>query len=275
MGQDRYVTDMNEKPDVYSLPELYDIAFGDRPIDAEADFVRRVAQQSLGRPARSFLELACGPAAHARSLARSGLIADGLDSSPDMIRYARACVSRELGTTRLIEADMTSFAADQPYDCCLLLLCGFSHLLTNERIIANLHAVADALADRGAYVINHPHPRDFFAPESSFPESERIWTAERDGLRVTTDWGGEHQSYDPISEIDNLTVSFTAANGETEKRHEFPLQLRRCSYQTFLALVELSGRFELAATFGDYSVDCPFDTSEESVRLVTVLRKKR
>ena len=51
---------------VYAKAELYDIAFDFRDVGAECSALLEIAQRYSGCTAQSFIELAAGPAAHAR-----------------------------------------------------------------------------------------------------------------------------------------------------------------------------------------------------------------
>ena len=271
----------------YSLPLIYDIAFGDRNVEGEIDFLLNAAEINFGKPIGSAVELACGPGQHFRAMAKTGIISDGMDLSPEMVEYANELIARETGipsgqealcptprvgssTCTAYQGDMRNWRAPRKYDLAYCLLVSFAHLLTNDDILAHFNCVADLLAPRGIYIISHAHPRDFYG--SAEPSIERTWVAERDGITVETDWGGEHQTFDPITEIDELTISYTVTSDGNSERFESLERLRRLSYQTLLALLKQSGRFELAATYGDFDIGRRLD-SPDAVRMVAVLRK--
>lgn len=254
----------------YSLPLFYDIAFGDRNVEGECDFLLNASEIHLGRPIESALELACGPGAHFRAMAKTGILSDGMDLSPEMVAYANQLAANERLSATAFEGDMRQWASPRKYDLAYCLLVSFAHLLTNEDILAHFSCVANLLSPGGIYIISHAHPRDFYG--SGEPSIERTWVAERDGITVETDWGGEHQRFDPIAEIDELTISYTVTTDGNSERFESTERLRRLSYQTFLALIRLSGRFELAATYGDFDIGRRLD-SDDAIRLLAVLRK--
>ena len=59
---------MAELNKVYSLAQLYDIAFG-RSISREIDFLLALFRREAGRDATSLVDIACGPGYHARAAA--------------------------------------------------------------------------------------------------------------------------------------------------------------------------------------------------------------
>ncbi len=263
----------------YSLPLIYDIAFGDRDVPGEVDFLLNAAEIHFGSPIISAIELACGPGAHFREMAKTGILSDGMDLSPEMVEYANELISAAdlsptprvgISTCSAYQGDMRTWRADRQYDLAYCLLVSFAHLLTNDDILAHFNTVADLLSRRGIYIISHAHPRDFYG--SAEPSVERSWIAERDGITVETDWGGENQTFDPLTEIDELTISYTVTCDGNSERFDSRERLRRLSYQTLLALIKQSGRFELAATYGDFDLGCRLD-SPDAVRLLAVLRK--
>ena len=88
---------------IYSLPALYDLAFGYRSYDDEVDFLLNVHEQysSSKSPPKHILELAAGPARHlltALSLEDSPVeSATAVDLSPEMKDYASQLAEEQLG----------------------------------------------------------------------------------------------------------------------------------------------------------------------------------
>jgi SAM-dependent methyltransferase len=263
-------------PSPYSLPQIYDIAFDFRDVSGECDFLLKVAEQHLGRPPKSALELACGPGYHTCHLAGRGLFSHGLDNSPEMVKYANVLITRQKLDARIHLGDMRSYLSDQKYDFAYILITSFAHLLTNRDILDHLNAVADLLNDDGLYIISTAHPRDFWHDGAEGKEGsahEPSWTIARDGITVTTNWGGDNQQFDPLTEIDDVVISFTVeSNGQTT-RHDFPERLRRLSFQTFQALVQLSERFAVVDMYGDFDLNTKLSNDPASTRFVPVLRK--
>jgi SAM-dependent methyltransferase len=259
-------------PSPYSLPQIYDIAFDFRDVKGECDFLQNVAQEHLGRPVRSALELACGPSYHTRELARRGVISHGLDNSPEMVAYAKQLIAREKLSSEIIRDDMRAFESFEQYDLCYILIASFAHLLTNRDILDNLNAVADLLTDNGLYIISTAHPRDFYGPDSP-SDHDQSWTSSRDGITVTTHWGGTNQQFDPLTEVDDVVISFTVETNSQTTRHDFPEKLRRLSFQTFQALVQQSGRFALVDMYGDFDRSVKISNDPASVRFIPALQK--
>src|SRR5579864_9646199 len=79
-------------PGIYDEPEFYEAACAYRDVPAEVDALLRWSAKHHGPDSgltRSVLELAAGPAEHARTLARRGLAATALDLNPAMCARAR------------------------------------------------------------------------------------------------------------------------------------------------------------------------------------------
>ena len=257
----------------YSIPHLYDIAFDFRDIPGECDFLLAVAEKHLSRKVTSATELACGPGWHAREMACRGIESTGLDLEPAMIEHARQYAKAESVSATFVVGDMKSFSLGKPVDLAYVLIASFAHLLTNDDIIAHFNAVADSLTNSGIYVISTAHPRDFYGDRSSDLPTQ--WTNTRGDLTVTTEWGSAEDSFDPITEIDSVTITFDVTGPQGRERHQSKEQLRRMSYQTFKALVALSGRFGLVEAYGDFDLATPFTNDPSSGRFIPVLKKLR
>jgi SAM-dependent methyltransferase len=256
----------------YSLPQIYDIAFDFRDVPGEVDFLLNGFRKHTGREAGSALELACGPGYHVREMARRSIVSDGLDLEPAMVDYTRGLITGEGLKADIFEGDMRTYRSAKKYDLVYSLLASFAHLTTNQDILDNFECAASMLNDGGLYIISTAHPRDFYGEEESALKT--FWEMERDGIKVVTDWGGSGQALDPLTECDDVVISFTVTQDGRTMQYEFPERLRRCSMQTFLALVRLSGQFEIVDLLGDFDLDCKLTNSPDASRLVAVLEKQ-
>ena len=99
---------------IHRAARCHDVAFGFRDIGAECDTPSALAARHgpTGEPPRSMLELAAGPARHAREFARRGAHAAALDTSPAMCDYARAQAVRDGVGLDVVCADMRAFDND-------------------------------------------------------------------------------------------------------------------------------------------------------------------
>lgn len=257
----------------FTLPEIYDIAFDFRDVGKEVNFLRDMAKQNSGRDVKTALEFACGPAYHTREFARRGLISYGLDLEPQMVAYAQGLIDKECLDATIVQGDMRTFQSDQKFDLVYILMASFAHLHTNDDIIANLNCAADLLNDGGIYIISTAHPRDFYGDEE--PSAETSWEMSRGAVTVKTSWGGTEEKFDPITEIDDIIVSYEVTSPDGAVRYEFPDRYRRCSYQLFDALVKLSGRFEIVDVFGDFNKELKLSNDRACWRFIPVLRKMK
>ena len=186
-----------------------------------------------------------------------------------MLAYLdQLCKDEEL-TCKAVRADMRSFHLPRPVDLAVCMMSTFCHLLTNQDTVDHFHAVADNLTERGMYLIELPHPRDMFAAGNS---SENHWTIDKDGLKVTTDWGSESK-LDPLTEVEDVTVRYTVESEDGTETYEGHTRSRHISAGLIRALIENSGRFKIAAMYGDLKLEQPFDDSKKSWRMILVLRK--
>lgn len=255
----------------YTLPEIYDIAFDFRDVPKEVDFLLEIAAKHSGRKIKSALEMACGPAYHTREMARQGLVSDGLDLEPNMALYTRGLIKDEGLSCEIFEGDMRSYRPDRKYDLVYCLMASFAQLETNQDILDNFSCAADMLNDDGIYIISTAHPRDFYGDEEKTTQTS--WSMTRGEIIVETNWGGDNQKFDSLTEVDDIVVSFTVTSPEGKTQFDFPDRYRRCSIMTFDALIRLSGRFEIVDTYGSIDKNIKLSNDEACWRFVPILRK--
>ncbi len=253
----------------YSRPEVYEIAFSFRDYKIAVDFicdaVRLAGMDQIG----SMVELGCGPGQYCLEFARRGTESAGIDLAPEMVAYARAKAEAERLPCRLLEADMRHVRLEKPVNLAVCMMATIHLLLTNRDILEHLDSVADNLTDNGLYLIEMTHPRDMLTSEKSTGDK---WEMERDGIKVTTDWGSD-ATIDPLTEISDVTVRYKVEHrGECETL-EGRDPFRLISLGLMRALIDQNGRFKIAAMYGDLDIKQPFDNSKKSWRMILLLRK--
>ena len=113
------------------------------------------------------LELAAGPAEHAREFARRGLAATALDLNPEMCAYAAREAARAGVEVEVVRDDMTRFDLGRRFDLVVTMLDSTSHLMTLDAFVAHLRRVAAHLSPGGLYIVEMSHPRDRLGDEPS------------------------------------------------------------------------------------------------------------
>ena len=255
---------------IYRRALCYDVAFSFRDVPAECAALLALAERHLGRAPASVLELAAGPARHAREFARRGLAATALDSAPEMLEYAAGLAAQHGLALHTACADMTAFTLPQRFDLAVLPLDSASYLLDNPVALRHLACVARHLNPGGLYVLEMSHPRDAFGVGASH---QPHWTTELDGLRVTMRWGEPGDAFDPVTQIDEVTVSmdWSDAQGSSGRLVERSRQ-RRFTANEVDALVRASGAFEIVEWLGALAPPHRFDNVKAARQMIPVLR---
>ena len=256
---------------IYDRAHCYDVAFGFRDIAAECDTLAALALRHAARAPASVLELAAGPARHAREFARRGLDATALDAVPAMLDLASRHALREGVALTTQCADMADFALVQRFDLAVLLMDSASYLLDNAAVLQHLACVARHLNDGSLYVLEMSHPRDAFGVGAS---NDTQWTAEAEGLRVDMRWGAPGDAFDPVTQVDEVTVSMAWSGPEGDGRIVERARQRRFTANEVDALVRASGDFDLVEWMGSLAPPAPFDNERAAWRMVAVLRKR-
>jgi SAM-dependent methyltransferase len=244
---------------IYDHPRAYELACSFRDVSAEVDALRSWAGES-----RDVLELAAGPAEHAREFARRGVPATALDLSPAMCAYAR-----EQGgglPLEVVQADMTGFRLGRRFDLVITMLDSTAHLMTLDDFVAYLACVHEHLADGGLAIIEMSHPADRLGDT---PRVSNAWTVEKDGLSAHVRWGEPGDELDPITQIVRDRVTIAIDGGEVIKG---VVPYRFWTATELTAAIRLAGGLRIEAQYGDFDPEVTLG-SPHAWRMITLLRR--
>lgn len=260
---------MAEFNEVYRRAVYYDIAFG-RDVTREIDFVIDVYRQHHdGDMPTSLLDLACGPAYHARNFASRGLHAVGLDLREEMLAFADDLAHQENVRVEWLSADMRDLNLSQPIDIAINVFDGIDCLLTNEDLLAHLNTIGDNLTDGGLYFIDVTNPRF-----TSFTYYEPFcYTGERDGVFVEIRWHGDHTKIDPVTHVATTRVEMLVNNHGQQETFSDMAQERILTAQEIVLLAQMTGKLQPVGWYGAYDINQPFDHSPKANRMIAVLQK--
>lgn len=301
-----------EQGHVYSNPKVYDIAFSFRDFESEASCILEAYSALNSEFPTSFLEIGCGPARHALTLAKTGILEQcvGMDISKEMVEYARsAALDMGLETkTEFIQADMTDKDGLQrfvqhkdPFDAAAIMLGTFSHCLDNASAIQTLRNIAECVKPGGLLLIELGHPRDIFqgsfcsdgfvecwevgesgdvdfADEEPLDEDEDVSDKDEDtagGLRVMVEYGREGDRFDIDRHVLHRTVGmslFDGADGSLLSSTVETVEQRQFTLQELDLLAMASGWHMCQPVYGDLDLSISLD-DEESHRMVVLLQK--
>jgi SAM-dependent methyltransferase len=261
----------------YRNARAYDIAFSDREFDVECDFLEYAIGEFgnlniNGTGNKSFVELGCGPARHAREMARRGWRSTALDISSDMIEFACEEAHKENLDIESVVDDMCDYKLSKPAALTATLMESISHLVTNEQMVNHFKAVAQNTVSGGIYVIEATHPMFFF------PDNEpNTWVSRRGKTRVEITFGLPTDEYDSVKQQWMVTNRMKIKEGkepEVVVTNQSPI--RWWLAQEMLALIELSGVFDKCWLYGSMSYVPPveLDNTEDSDAMVIILKVK-
>ncbi|MEU8799962.1 class I SAM-dependent methyltransferase [Spirillospora sp. NPDC048819] len=268
---------------IYDDPWAYELACSFRDVPAEVDALLGwcAGHRPAGRPG-TVLELAAGPAEHAREFARRGLAATALDLNPEMCAYAAREAGRANVRVEVVRDDMTRFDLGRRFDLIVTMLDSTSHLMTLDAFVAHLRRVSAHLSPGGLYIVEMSHPRDRLGE----PTVSTGWTVERDGVHASVRWGEPGDRLDPVTQIadDHVTMTINGGGGVTAGgrppgddevrvlRDVVPY--RFWSATELDAAIRVAGGLEKAAQYGDFGAgaDTVALTDPEAWRMITVLR---
>jgi SAM-dependent methyltransferase len=261
-------------PGIYDEPELYEAACAYRDIRGEVNALLRWTgkyRNSDTGPLRSVLELAAGPAEHARELARRGLDATTLDLSPAMCARARELAAADGIPLTVVQADMRDFSIGRQFDLAITMLNSLCHLLTLDDLLQHLASMARHLAPGSLYIAELAHPADFFAAER---RTSSEWSSEVGGGTVTVRWGGGTDEIDPITQItrEHVNVTYHKRGGSVRTVTDV-VPNRFWTATELAAAIRLAGGFAQVATYGDFDTDTSVE-APDAWRMILVLRRE-
>jgi SAM-dependent methyltransferase len=261
-------------PGIYDEPELYEAACAYRDVPVEVDALLRWSGK-FGDPAaaalQSVLELAAGPAEHARELARRGLDATTVDLSAAMCARARDLATADGLPLTVVHGDMRNVSLGRQFDLAITMLNSLCHLLTLDDLLRHLATVARHLAAGSLYIIELAHPADFFAAER---RTSSEWSSEVAGGTVRVRWGGGADEIDPVTQVtrEHVSVSYRAASGSVRTVADV-VPNRFWTATELTAAIRLAGGFTIVASYGDFDTDTPVE-APDAWRMILILRRE-
>jgi SAM-dependent methyltransferase len=249
--------------EAYQHPQYYEIALASNNLGREIGFFEAAIEKFAKTKVRRVFELGSGTAPYLEEWHRRGYAYCGLDLSPAMIEFAREKAQRRGIAASFVLGDMRDLDRGLgPFGLVYVLL-GSLYVRSNRELLDNLERVADLLAPGGLYLL------DSFVWFRIFHDYQRSWTRRKGGVRVHTRYRAE--LIDPIAQTYNECLTFTVDDHGKELTIKGEVPAKVFFPQEFLALVELSGRFEFIGWYNDFSFVAPL-TPEG--RHLTILRKR-
>ncbi|MGH7276681.1 MAG: class I SAM-dependent DNA methyltransferase [Candidatus Rokuibacteriota bacterium] len=251
----------------YTAPRLYEIAF-DMNRKGEVDFLVHCFKRYARRPVRRVLDIACGTGPHLIRLADRGYRMSGLDLSSENISFLAKRLTDKGHSGELVVGDMTDFRLRQPVDAAICMQDSQGHLLTNDRLVAHLRAVARAVKKGGLYVFDR-----YMASSWTNPARSWSWSRRRGGLIVRASFSALND-VDPVSQVFRERMTLEAIENGTRRLYRQSHLSRMVFPQELRTLVELAGGFEFVQWFFGFEPRQVLERSKHPLMMVVVLRKK-
>ncbi|KIG19371.1 Methyltransferase [Enhygromyxa salina] len=251
---------------------LYGLAFSYRDVREEVSRLAGWAREfGLGEP-NSALELAAGPADHAREFAGRGARATALDLSAAMCRYAQQTAAEAGVSVEVVCANMIDFQLPEPVELAFTLINSLAHVHTLDDLVAHFASVQGAIVPGGIYVVELEHPRDFLGRGGRTTGVSQPWQVERDGVTLTTRWGLADDPYDPVAQLFHASVQLTLVQRGETRVVNTTIVMRDWTLDEVRAASRLAGgELVPVACFGDFESG-PV-TAEAAWRAIFVFRR--
>ncbi len=260
---------MDHSP-LYRQAEMYDVAFQYRDVEEEVAFFDACMQAHALRPLEHVTELASGPGYHALAFARRGLRVVVLDRSAEMVELCAKTAAEQRLPVRAVIGDMRRFDLGEQTDLALNLLTSISYLTTRDALADHFVSVAEHLRPGGLYIVENNHPRDFVGDERFKPSR---WVESRDDMRVETTWRARVPRISFVEQLYDVEARYKVERpGQPPFTLTSMATLRMTFPQELAAAAERAG-LELAAWYGDFSLDVPLSDDDASWRTIAVFRR--
>ncbi|MCP4685706.1 MAG: class I SAM-dependent methyltransferase [bacterium] len=138
---------------IYDHPRYYEAAFSFRDAVRESAFLKACIDRFSGVEVQRVLEIACGHAPHAETLASHGLGYIGLDNNSNMLAYAAEKLQHLQPPPEFIEGDMVSFDCHRDVEFAYVML-GSLYLNSLEEMTSHFDSVAACLKRGGLYFLD-------------------------------------------------------------------------------------------------------------------------
>jgi SAM-dependent methyltransferase len=135
----------------------YDLLYQNKDYSGEAQFVARLLDRCLGKPAEQteIIDLACGTGRHAQELTRLGYRVEGSDISADMVAIASQR-SDSLGLPiRFYNESFQSCARiDRKYDAAIAMFSAIDYLTDYVDLACTLKNIRGLLREGGVFIFD-------------------------------------------------------------------------------------------------------------------------
>ncbi len=252
---------------IYDYPTYYDLVFSADWRD-EYNFLLDAFAQHAQTPLRRIFEPGCGTGRLLWRLAAAGHEVAGLDLNPAAVEFCNERMTKKGLAPAAQVGDMTQFQLDQPADLAFNLINTFRHLLTAQQAENHLHAMADALAPGGLYLLGL-----HLFPTGGDPSGYESWTARRGRLQVVSEL--QTVELDTKKRFERFTMTFRVTTPTKAFELVEPITFRTYTARQMQNLLAKEPRFELVETYDfDYDLTQPITVDSTTEDVVYVLRRR-
>ncbi len=257
---------MAEHKEIYQRASYYDTVFC-RDVQRDIIFMQAAFRRYAGHELTSIIDIACGPGYHARTAARMGLRALGMDLRPEMLEFAKQQAPD--APVDWMVGDMCDFKLDKPVDVAGCFYDSIDAMITDEMMVEHFRAVAGNLSPKGLYIIECIHPRDCSPTHYGLHRHRGA----RDDVLVECVIGTNRPEFDPVTGIGEVEFQMRIFENGKEQRIAEKSQERLYSPQIIKLLAEKSGALNVVGWFGAFDLEQPLDNTSNSQGMIGVLQK--
>lgn len=249
---------------VYRNPRYYELAFSFRDIPREVDLLEESAKRYARIPVKRFMDVGCGNAPHLEELVRRGYHYTGIDTSEEMIEYARHKAGVLQLPTDLCHASMVDFHLSRQVDYAYVML-GSLYIASTEELNSHFDSMGRAINSGGLYLL------DWCVRYDPLSDSAQEWQMEDGGTRVDVTFSQTSVNLIEQTFEETLELQVDDRGVKTVLIEQF---VRRAIYpQEFLALIRNRRDFEFVGWWNNWDLSRPLIGTEQIDRPIAIVRR--
>jgi SAM-dependent methyltransferase len=250
---------------IYDFPQYYDLLFG-ADWKSEYHFLLRCFKRHATRTVNRLFEPACGTGRLLVKFSKAEYEISGNDLNPQAVAFCNARLERMELPARVVVGDMADFRLRRKVDAAFNTINSFRHLAGEEKAVAHLRCMAEAIARGGLYVLGL-----HLTPLHDQQCTEERWSARKGRVKVDSRMWTDRIDRRRRQEWVRMTFDITTPKKRFRLADEFPF--RTYTPAQFRGLLAQVPQFEVAETY-DFNYSRPIEVHRQTEDVVWILRRK-
>lgn len=221
-----------------------------RDVTSDVEFVEQLYFKENEKTARRIAEIQCGPAYYTFAFSKLGYDCIAVDSSLDMLNFAKSLQPEESFPISWEYQSPTHFSF-APVDICLLPLDSFTYFLDDQAQSDFFKSANSALKKDGLLILELNHPKDIGYIDYSvvYPLSQEY----DPNYQIKVEWGINNPQYDLVTGLAKTEIRISKTEKDKKTVEVIP-SIERTNFPQSIKLLAKSQGFEAIHFLGGYDL---------------------